>query len=52
MVFRISKGNVITHEKEIEAGDLIIPNEDEMEKEIIDPKNVFFKFTLFEFLLI
>lgn len=40
MVFRISKGNVITHEKEIDSGDLLIPNEDEMEKEIIDPKNV------------
>lgn len=42
MVFRISKGNVITHEKEIEESDLAIPNEEGMEKELIDPKNVIF----------
>ena len=40
MVFRVSKGNVITHFRDIEEKDLLIPNDEEHEKEIIDPKNV------------
>ena len=45
MVFRVSKGNVITHSRDIEAQDLAIPNDEDQIQEIIDPKNVkFLKF--------
>lgn len=41
-MFRVSKGNVISHFREIESEDLVIPNDEEnnLEKDIIDPKNV------------
>ena len=40
MVFRVSKGNVITHSRDIEGKDLSIPNDEDQIQEIIDPKNV------------
>jgi hypothetical protein len=42
MVFRVSKGNVITHSREIESKDLVLPNDEDQEPEIIDPKNVIY----------
>lgn len=44
MVFRVSKGNVITETREIESKDLAVPNDENLEPEIIDPKNVHLPF--------